>query len=222
MGVQTSKFDPEEKIWSGPKVASFYSRDISIGQVLHKSIAQHPKNVLQINDTEAKTMTNAEVLTMSTKIALGLLDLGIKQTDFIGIMASNTSYSMPVCFASLFVATPFHPVDVTFTKEAIIHAWSKTKPKVFFCDGSVYNIVKEVAIELGLTGPIYTLNDHLEGVKKVTDLCVDYGMKEKMFQPSYIPTGDQTAVILCSSGSTGLSKAVTLSHRYLTTLIGKL
>ncbi|KAL5293068.1 hypothetical protein ACFFRR_011690 [Megaselia abdita] len=36
------------------------------------------------------------------------------------------------------------------------------------------------------------------------------------FRPSEVPSGDQTAVVLCSSGSTGLPKTVTRSHKNLT------
>uniref|UniRef100_T1GWB0 AMP-dependent synthetase/ligase domain-containing protein n=1 Tax=Megaselia scalaris TaxID=36166 RepID=T1GWB0_MEGSC len=142
--------------------------------------------------------------------------MGLTSEDFIGLMASNTTYLMPVLFGSLFVNIPCHPIDVTFSKEAISYSWSKTKPKLVFCDGSVYNTVKEVVSDLGLNSEIYTLNDHVDGVKAVQDLFIDGGLREQFFQPLEIENGDQTAIVLCSSGSTGLSKAVTLSHKYFT------
>lgn len=214
--VPSSVFDPERKLWSGPKLRDLYNDNASVGQVLFWNLAKHPENIQQINDTENTTLRNKEVLSMSKQIALTLQDMGLTSEDFIGLMASNTTYLMPVLFGSLFVNIPCHPIDVTFSKEAISYSWSKTKPKLVFCDGSVYNTVKEVVSDLGLNSEIYTLNDHVEGVKTVQDLFIDGGLREQFFQPLEIKNGDQTAIVLCSSGSTGLSKAVTLSHKYFT------
>lgn len=220
--VPSSVFDPERKVWSGPKKQMVYHPNVSVGQLLHKNIAAHPKNVQQINDTEKTTLTNEEVLSLSTKVALSLLEMGLTSNDFIGLMAANTTYVMPVVYGSFFVNIPCHPIDATFTKEAVQYSWQKTKPKVIFCDGSVYETVKEVVSDLGLKCEIITLRDHIVGVKKIQDLFIDRGLKERFFQPFEIKDGDQTAVVLCSSGSTGLSKAVTLSHKSLTSVFSML
>lgn len=220
--VPSSVFDPERKIWSGPKKKMLYNCNASAGQILHKNIALHPKNIQQINDTEKITLTNEEVLSLSTKVALSLLDRGLTSKDIVGLIASNTTYVMPVIYGSFFINVPCHPVDVTFSKKAIAHCWNKTKPKVVFCDGSVYETVKEVLGDLGLKCEIFTLREHVEGVKKIEDLFIDRGDEEKFFQPHEIEDGDQTAVILCSSGSTGLSKAVALSHKYFCELFSML
>lgn len=223
MGVTPSKnFDEKTKIWSGPVKTPVYNDDIAIGQVLYMRLTSHPKNVLQINDTEGITNTNEEIVTNSRRIAMSLQEMGMTQQDFVGIMASNTALVLPVCFGCLFIGTPIHPCDVTFSKEATAYAWRKTKPKVIFCDGGVYQVCKEVSDELKLNSSIFTLNHHIDGVKKAEDLFVNRGMKEIFFQPSEVSSGDQTAVILCSSGSTGLSKAVTISHKFMTRAAGLL
>ncbi|KAL5278031.1 hypothetical protein ACFFRR_002961 [Megaselia abdita] len=220
--VPSSVFNPERKVWSGPKKQMLYNENVSVGQLLHLNIAAHPKNIQQINDTEKTTLTNEEVLSLSTKLAFSLLEMGLTSNDFIGIMAANTTYVMPVVYGSFFINIPCHPIDVTFSKEAIEYSWQKTKPKVVFCDGSVYETVKEVIGDLGLKCEIITLRDHIDGVKKIQDLFIDRGLKERFFQPFEIKDGNQTAVVLCSSGSTGLSKAVTLSHKCITSIFSVL
>uniref|UniRef100_T1GZZ7 AMP-dependent synthetase/ligase domain-containing protein n=1 Tax=Megaselia scalaris TaxID=36166 RepID=T1GZZ7_MEGSC len=133
-------------------------------------------------------------------------------------MASNTTYLMPVLFGSLFLNVPCHPIDPTFSKEAIEHSWSKTKPKIIFCEGKLVQMVKKAIFDTGLKCDIYTLNGEVTGIKKVEDLFVAKTNDESNFQPLEIESGDQTAIVLCSSGSTGLSKAVTISHKYWTQL----
>uniref|UniRef100_T1GF90 AMP-dependent synthetase/ligase domain-containing protein n=1 Tax=Megaselia scalaris TaxID=36166 RepID=T1GF90_MEGSC len=211
-----SQFDPTTKIWSGPKLIFSSNKKESVGQIIFSSLAEHPKNVLQINETEHTTLTNEEVLNLSKRIALKLIDLGLTSKDFIGIMALNTTYLMPVFYGSLFVNIPCNPVDVSFTKEAVSHLWSKTKPKLVFCDGNVYGVVKEVIEELKLKCEIITMNKHVQGVQKIDDLLSSQHIAEDSFSALEIENEDQLAVILCSSGSTGLSKAVTISNKFCT------
>lgn len=123
---------------------------------------------------------------------------------------------MPVFYGSLFVNIPCNPVDVSFTKEAVSHLWSKTKPKLVFCDGNVYGVVKEVIEELNLKCEIITMNKHVQGVQKIDDLLCSQHIAEDSFSPLEIENEDQLAVILCSSGSTGLPKAVTVSNKFCT------
>lgn len=207
-----TKFDATTKVWSGPKTKPIYHPDISVGQIIHMNLFANPNNVILINDTEGVQLTNESVLLLSTRIAINLMQKGVTQNDVVGIIAGNTSYVMPVCYGTLFTGAPFHPLDVTFTKEAIAHAWKKTTPKVVFCEGHVYERVKEVREEHGLNYLIFTLNHHIDGVSKAEDLFEAHPM-EKIFRPLDVSSGDKAAVILCSSGTTGLSKAVCLSHR---------
>lgn len=206
-------FDPIEKIWRGPKEKRIYDKDASFGQLLHARMLPTPNNVIQINDTEGTVFTNKQVIQMSTRIALSLMDKGVSQTEFVGIMAGNTSYVLPVVFGCYFAGIPYHSMDMSFPSEMVAHCWGKTKPKIIFCDGNVYSLVKETTEKMRLNCTIYTLNNHKDNVPKVEDLLNDKGIREKLFQPIPIPSGDQTAYVLCSSGSSGLSKVVCVSHR---------
>lgn len=208
----TTTFDAAARVWSGATTKQFYGDDVSVGEIIYVNLRSNPKNVLQINDTEGTTFTNETVQLLSTRIALNLMLKGVTQEDVVGVIAGNTSYTLPACYGVLFLGAPFHTLDASFNKETIAHLWKKTTPKVVFCDGNVYDRVKEVKEENGLDYLIYTLNHHIDGVSKVEDLLEAHPM-EKSFRPAPISSGDKTAYILCSSGSTGLSKAVNVSHR---------
>lgn len=212
-----TKFDEERKVWYGPKTKRLYRSDVSLGQVIFVSLFSNPKNILEINDTEGITLTNTDVLQRAVRVAMTLKGHGIKEMDVVGILSSNSANLMPIAFGSLFIAAPFHALDASFTKDAIVHSWSKTKPKIVFCDGSLYDLVKEAGEKMGLNYLIYTVNDHKEGVKTVDEILEPRPM-ENMFRPTEIATGNNPVVILCSSGTTGLSKSVCISHKNFTSL----
>ena len=126
MGAKISvNYDSEKKIWSGPVINSKYHGDTSLGQVIFERIRINPKNVLQINDSENTQLTNEQVLQMSVRLAMSLLEMNLKQTDFIGVMASNTTYTLPLTYGCWFSGIPFHATDVAYDKEAIVHCWKK-------------------------------------------------------------------------------------------------
>lgn len=216
MGIGASSvYDPERKVWSGPKKQLLYNCNVSLGNVLYFNLGSRPKNIQQINDTEKTTLTNEQVITLSKRIALSLLDLGLTSSDMVGIASFKSTYLMTLVFGCFFVNVPFHPVDVTIAFNETVQLWKKTKPKVIFCDGSFYKAIKEVVADIGIKCEIFTLGAQVEGVQRIEDLLYQRPA-EKTFQPHEIEDGDQTAVVMCSSGSTGSPKAVTLSNRYFT------
>ncbi|KAL5278064.1 hypothetical protein ACFFRR_002985 [Megaselia abdita] len=206
-------FDPIRKIWKGPKESQIYDRDASFGQIVYSRMLTSPNNVIQINDSEKTRFTNSEVIQMSSRIALSLMKKGLKQSDFVGIMAGNTSYVLPLVFGCYFAGIPFNPLDTSSNGDLIAHCWGKTKPQVIFCDGNVYGLIEKTVEKLRLNCTIYTLNNHLDNVPNIDVFLLDKGIDEKLFVPVHISSGNQTAYVLCSSGSTGLSKLVCVSHR---------
>lgn len=208
-------FNDETKIWSGRKLKTVYNPDASLGQILHRTLQVNPNNIIQINHTENVSLTSNNVFQLSTRIALSLIEKNVTQSDVVGIIATNTFIVMPLCFGCLFVGVPIHPLDVHFNKESIVHSWRKTKPKIIFAEGNMYNIVKAAVEELQLDSSIFTLNEHKENVPSIDDLLTSNENDEMAFQPVGIKSGNETAAIFCSSGTTGLPKAVCVSHRSL-------
>lgn len=208
-------FHSETKTWSGQKRIPIYNPELSLGQIIHRTLQVNPKNIIQMNHTENISFTSNDVLKLSTRVALSLIERNISQSDVVGIIATNTSIVMPLCFGCLFAGAPIHPLDVHFNKESIVHSWRKTKPKIIFVEGNMYDIVREAVQELQLNSSVFTLNDHLENIPSIDDLLTSNENDEKAFQPVGIKSGNETAAIFCSSGTTGLPKAVCVSHRSL-------
>lgn len=87
-----------------------------------------------------------------------------------------------------------------------------SRPSIVFADSDNVKTVEEALHELNMSTPIYVFGDQKHN-RNVNELFVETGTDESAFIPPSI--GDamkQIAVIICSSGTTGLSKGVSVSY----------
>ncbi|XP_022227768.2 4-coumarate--CoA ligase 1 isoform X3 [Drosophila obscura] len=207
-------YDEKERIWSGPKRSPTYHYDTSIGKIIFNTMRTWPRNVCQINDIDGVTVTFEQGLTWAIRIAQHFKKRGLNNANVVGIVAKNCTYLMPVGLACLMNGTPFHSVNPDQDEATISHVFAITKPTLIFCDGNVHKQVQ--AATVGWQPEIYTLTQPVAGVPKIEDLLGPTAT-EMTYQPEPLKEGgDQTMAILCSSGTTGLPKAVCISNNVLT------
>ncbi|XP_017150721.1 4-coumarate--CoA ligase-like 7 [Drosophila miranda] len=213
MAMIPTTYNEKDNVWSGAKRNSIYSYDTSVGKIIFNTMKNWPKNVCQICDIDGVAVTFEQGLTWAIRIAQYFKKRGLNHKDVIGIAAKNSTYVMPLGVGCLMNGTPFHSVNPVLDAATITHVFSITKPSLIFCDGIEYEKVH--AATIGWHPDIYTLTDHVEGIPKIETL-LDPTTSEKMYQPENLKDGgDQTVAILCSSGTTGLPKAVCISNSNL-------
>ena len=99
--------------------------------------------------------------------------LSVKQCDVIGLCAANSDFVAPLTFGALLCGLSISTLDPSFDKEGIRHAFSITKPKLMFCDASIYDKVKMALKECELPStPIYVIGNHIEDAANLTELMV--------------------------------------------------
>ncbi|XP_016946542.1 uncharacterized protein LOC108022200 [Drosophila biarmipes] len=210
MAGSTATYSETDRIWSGAKRTSTYNQDTSVGKIIFNTMKTWPKNVCQINDVDGLEVTYEQALSWAIRIAQFFKKRELGHKDVIGIAMQSSTYSMPLGVACLLNGTPFHSISTLLDEATTAHVFSITKPKLIFCDGT--DVRKIQAATIGWSPDIYTLTDHVEGVLSIETL-LDPTATERMYQPEPLKEGaGQTVVILCSSGTTGLPKAVCISN----------
>ncbi|XP_033149763.1 4-coumarate--CoA ligase [Drosophila busckii] len=145
------------------------------------------------------------------RIASYLRNLGLKQTDIVGIAARNTTHICSVVYACFFNGIAYHALNWKGQQTTIEKLFTITKPRIIFCDGDEYEKIKAATEQLQVK--IITMRNHVEGSIKIEELLRT--PIEENFSPARLENGnDQNLAILSSSGTTGLPKAVTVRNTH--------
>jgi len=145
-----------------------------------------------------------------------LQKLELHQSDIVGIIARNTTHIFAVAYGCFFSGIAFHALNVNYEQERIEQLFDITKPKIIFCDGDEYEKVKVATEKLNVK--IVTMRNSKKGSISIEEVLTT--PVEENFQPVRLEQGiNQTAAIVCTSGTTGPPKAVTISNSSL--LLGK-
>ncbi|KAL7018232.1 hypothetical protein ACKWTF_010681 [Chironomus riparius] len=199
-------------VWEGLKIPYRFSHNTSVGAEILKRLSETPERVLNICYDEETSMTCHETRLSSIRIAQNLSSLGFQSEDIVGIICSNTTYLPAVVYGCLMLGMPINPLDVGFKKDDIKHMFSQTKPKLVICDSNVYEAVKLSLDEMKNDALIITMREPINGVKFVDELLSTTEV-EDLFEVPHLGDAKQAlAAILCSAGTTGLSKGVCISH----------
>lgn len=169
---------------------------------------------LQISATENTVLTREELFTNAKRVASYLRSVELQQTDIVGIIARNTTNISAVAYGCYFNGIVYHALNINYEQANIEKLYGVTKPRVIFCDGDEYEKVRAATAKLNVR--IITMRNHPRGSTSIDEVLQT--PVEQDFKPARLEQGNnQTLVIMCSSGTTGTPKAVTVtnSHKIL-------
>ncbi|KAH8270142.1 hypothetical protein KR018_004654 [Drosophila ironensis] len=206
-----SNYDEKTKIWSGNPNQDRWG-NLSMGQLIFREMERNPQLIAQISATEGTVLTRRQLQENAMRVASYMRNMGVGQQQVVGLMARHTTHMSAVAYACFFNGTPVHCLHKSYELATIAKLYGLTRPSIVFCDGDEYEKVKKATAGLAVT--IVTMRNHQPG--SVTIDAVLATPIEENFQPAKLERGnDQTMAILCSSGTTGTPKAVTISNSHL-------
>lgn len=177
------KFNQEEKIWSSVDHQSIFNLDASLGYLILNEFKKTPERITQVSADTGNQVTCHEMRQRSIKMMKHLQMLGLKQGDVVGIMATNSEHLAPVIIACFTLGLPINSLAPAMLDSDIIHMYSKTKPKVIFCDSTVLQTMQIAVNKIVSIKPlICTFLKKITGYTFVQDVLSALDCKEDDFE----------------------------------------
>lgn len=202
------------------------SPTISLGQAILDKLRENSDDVLLIDGYNGNRMTGKELLEKSVKFANFLQKYGIKVGDRISIVSENRiDYLIPVC-ATFYIGAILAPYNPLYTEHEFQHILNIAKPRIILVSRRSERLVAKIVPNLSWKIDLIELDDQpfTTNIRTLTDILSNEQAVDFLgYKP--IDIGDSSqhpSFILCSSGTTGLPKGVTLSHKNILAFLSKL
>uniref|UniRef100_A0A2P2PLG1 Uncharacterized protein MANES_04G015100 n=1 Tax=Rhizophora mucronata TaxID=61149 RepID=A0A2P2PLG1_RHIMU len=187
--------------------------NLSMVSFLFRNSDSYPQKPALIDADSSLTMSFAELRSTIIKAAHGFRHLGISRRDVVLIFAPN-SYQFPVCFLAVTslgaIVTTANPL---YTKAEIFKQIKDSNPKLVITVPELWDKVRDFnlpAVFLGAKESVSIHCSRTKGIKSFHDL-VELGGSNSDFPATRVKQTD-VAALLYSSGTTGTSKGVVLTH----------
>ena len=176
-----------------------------------------PRTALQSKrDGAFRPLSYKQLKERVEKLSISLFSLGLKKGDRVAVLSENRTewaitYLATVC--SGWVAVP---VDRDLKPSEIRHILNYTESKVLVCSGSYLDQFKDRRADLPSVELLISMEDERQGADLLFSEVLEKGAHvvsggEASFQDTIV-TGDDLAAVIFTSGTTGNSKAVMLTH----------
>jgi malonyl-CoA/methylmalonyl-CoA synthetase len=150
-----------------------------------------------------KTLTYAQFLDLSARIAQRLLDLGVAQGDRVAVQVEKSPQALALVMACVQTGAVLLPLNTAYTPAELAYFIGDADPALILCDPAKQTAIAQIAegrairsLDANGTG---SLMDNLGAPMQGAATCGP----------------DDLAAILYTSGTTGRSKGAMLSHQNL-------
>ncbi|XP_017786754.1 PREDICTED: 4-coumarate--CoA ligase 1-like [Nicrophorus vespilloides] len=204
----------ETKILKGPEDVSGFPRT-SVGQIYFDRIKSFEDKACFIEAETGDSITFNEILWKSVKMSSALRRLGLMKHDIVTIIsATRIDYFVPY-LACLYNGYTVNLLNIEFTAYEIERYLQQTKTKLVFTSLKALVKVQQVKSRCPCLDTIVLFGSSTDNVLDSERILTlgDEDVDNFVVEP--VDPDTHIALMLCSSGTTGLPKAVQLTHTNL-------
>ncbi|KAF5290674.1 hypothetical protein FQR65_LT01964 [Abscondita terminalis] len=197
-------------ILTTPVCDGFDTESKGIGHFLYKYFQKHDTKTMQIDGFTGQKDTYASALQRIIRIALKMQEWGITPNDTVSLCSLNHINTCVPVFASLFIGAKLVCFDKMMNIVESKLLLKQIDPKIMFVDQGALEFVEKILMDSNKSIKIVVFGESSK-YDNFFDLLSPHP-KENEFLPQEVDESE-TALIFFSSGTTGMPKAIYLSHR---------
>nr|WAU48301.1 4-coumarate: coenzyme A ligase [Colchicum autumnale] len=212
MAESRSGYNPSDGIYRSLRPPITFPSDPTLSMVpfLFRSLSSHPDRLALADADTGETLTFLHLHSLVRSAAAGLSRLGVRKGDVVLLYAPN-SLRYPVLFLSILslgaIATTVNPL---YTLPELSKQVNNSKSSLIVTVPSLWHKARHLHLPAVILDQ--TPNPPLESDSPITYFSDLVAAPESEFSAPEIRQSD-TAALLYSSGTTGESKGVVLTHR---------
>nr|AMO65031.1 src activatable repoter BSRmut [synthetic construct] len=218
--ISEEDLEDAKNIKKGP--APFYPlEDGTAGEQLHKAMKRYALVPGTIAFTDAHIevdITYAEYFEMSVRLAEAMKRYGLNTNHRIVVCSENSlQFFMPV-LGALFIGVAVAPANDIYNERELLNSMGISQPTVVFVSKKGLQKILNVQKKLPIIQKIIIMDSKTDyqGFQSMYTFVTSHlppGFNEYDFVPESFDRDKTIALIMNSSGSTGLPKGVALPHR---------
>lgn len=183
------------------------SDNLTMGSVVRRAARQYPNRTAIIY--EGRTYTYAEYNLRVNRAANMLTSLGVTKGDHLAILGRNSVEYLELCHASAKTGAVFGTVNWRLAPKEISFIVTDGDAKVFIVEAGLQDMVAPILADLaGVTVVVFDGEATLPGAESYEKLTTSASETE----PTTEVGSSDEALIMYTSGTTGLPKGAVLTH----------
>ena len=154
---------------------------------------------------EKQTITYSQAFEYIQNLAKWLIENGIKKGDHVAVTGKNSPEWAIAYLATMFASATVIPIDYALRETETQNLINASEPKIIFVDEEKYETIKNTNPKAKIVSLSPKKDEnHIYNLKPSTEVAFNEPV-----------TPEDNAVILFTSGTTGVPKGVMLSHQNL-------
>ncbi|KAF5292798.1 hypothetical protein FQA39_LY13843 [Lamprigera yunnana] len=188
--------------------------DGTVGQYIHQFLKKNKnlKKCMTLAET-GESISYKDLHKNTCRLAQSLINHGFPINTIAAVCSENSIYYMYPIIGALYAGLVVAPLNPNYTERELLYMFNITKPKLIFCSKKVLSKIQDIKNKVSYIEKIIVLDEdddteYAEGFNNFISRRSDVDLDPDNFKTVNYDRNDHIALILQSSGTTGLPKCV--------------